>query len=498
MAPLPPRTPVIIGVGFHQERDDDPTRCAEPYALMVQAVRAAAADAGAPALVSALESIAVTQGMWQYRNPGRLVAAALGCPAARSIVSDLGVLQLTPFHTLCQAIASGEQTLGVVTGGEAQYRALRGMITQQPAGETEQPEDTPPPDVHLGSRDPFCSDLEGQRGLNLPVELFAIIESALRHAEGLSIAAHRDRIAALYSGFSEIAAANPHAWRREPVPPEAIRDASAKNPMLAFPYTKRHCTQWNVNHGVAILVASAETAARLGLDPQRWIFPLAAVESRHVVVLAQQRRLHSHPGTMLCGERALALAAVTREELHAAELYSCFPAAVRSFAHDLRLDGVCPLTVTGGMAFAGGPYNHASLEGLARMVEVLRAAAPPRRSGLVANLSGIFGKQGCLVLSSAPTATGFQFEDVTARVAAQDAPLPLDAEYAGPATIVGYTVVYLRDQATHAIAICDTPAGARTVVRSEVRALLEKMTREEFCGRVVLVARDGQFTLSPD
>jgi len=33
---------------------------------------------------------------------------------------------------------------------------------------------------------------------------------------------------------------------------------------------------------------------------------------------------------------------------------------------------------------------------------------------------------------------------------------------------------------SHAIAICDTPQGRRTVVRSEDQALLESMTREEF------------------
>lgn len=495
MPPLDPRTPVLVGVGFCQQRDDDPTRCDEPYQLMVRAVRAAAADAGDPALPAQLQSVAVTQGMWQYRNAGRLVADALGCPTATSILSDLGVLQLTPFDDLCRRIAAGEQEIGVVTGGEAQYRALRGMITQQPAAETEQPEDTPPPDVHLKSSDPFCSDLEGQRGLSLPVELFAIIESALRHAEGLGVEEHRDRIAALYSGFSAVAAANPHAWRREVVPAADIRDATGRNAMLAFPYTKRHCTQWNVNHGVALIVCAAGRAERLGLDPARWIYPVAAAESRHVVVLAQQRQLHRHAGTIRAGERALALAGLAPGDLTAAELYSCFPAAIQSFARDLRLQGVCPLTVTGAMPFAGGPYNHFSLEGLARMAEVLRAGGPGRRAGLVANLSGIFGKQGCTVLSTAPNPGGFAFEDVTARVAAEEPPLPLDGDYAGPATIVGYTVVYLRETPTHAVAICDTPAGARTVARAEDPALLAAMTREEFCGRTVSVTGDGRFAI---
>ncbi|MBI3784517.1 MAG: hypothetical protein HY270_14070 [Deltaproteobacteria bacterium] len=498
MPKLAPNTPIIVGIGFHQERIDDPTQCAEPYQLMVRAVRNAAGDAGSNALLRQLESISVPQGMWQYRNPGKLIAEAIGCPSAKSIISDLGVLQLTLLSDLCRAIAAGEQQIGVVTGGEAQFRELRSMITQQPVHDTPQPEDTPEPDVHHTSKDPFCSDLEGQRGLHLPAELFAIIESALRHHQGLSVDAHRDTLARLYSSFSEVAAANPHAWRREPVRAEEIRNATPKNSMLAFPYTKRHCTQWNVNQAVAILVCSAARAQQLGLDPSGWIYPVSAAESKHVVVLAQQRQLYSHPGTELCGERALALAGIAPKDLKAVELYSCFPAAIQSFALDLKVDGVCPLTVTGSMAFAGGPFNHFSLEGVARMVEVLREnepeQSPARRFGLVSNLSGIFGKQACVVLSNQFGEAGYGYEDVTAAAAKIDLPVPLDGEYAGPATIAGYTVMFNRDDPSHAIAICDTPEGKRTVARTEDKALLVAMTQEEFCGRKIEVSRNGRFS----
>ena len=501
MRKLPPNTPIIVGIGFHQERIDDPTQCAEPYQLMVRAVCNAADDAGCEDLLRQLESVSVPQGMWQYRNPGKLIAAALGCPSAKSVISDLGVLQLTLLSDLCRAIVAGAQALGVVTGGEAQFRELRSMITQQPVRDTQQPEDTPEPDVHHTSQDPFCSDLEGQRGLHLPVELFAIIESALRYHQRLSIEEHRDRIANLYSSFSQIAAANPHAWRREPMSADEIRNPSAKNSMLAFPYTKRQCTQWNVNQAVAIIVCSAAKAEQLGLRNDGWIYPLAAVESKHVVVLAQQRQLHSHPGTVLCGERAFAMAGIDTHDIVAAELYSCFPSALQSFAQDFRLEDACPLTVTGAMPFAGGPFNSFSLQGVARMVEVLRSGelgrASERRVGLVSNLSGIFGKQGCVVLSNRPNGRGYGYENITRAVARNDLPLPLAADYTGPATIVGYTVMFNRDEISHGIAICDTPNGERTVVRTEDKTLLESMTREEFCGRVIEVLNDGRFQQRP-
>ena len=495
---LPENTPVVVGVGFEKQRHDDPRECSEPYELMVSAARAAADDAGSAAILADIESISVAQGLWKYRNVGKLVADALGCPKAKSIVSDLGVLQLKLVSDLCNAIAAGNQRLGLVTGGEAKYRELRSKITGEPVSETEQGEETPEPDERHSSSDPFCSDLEAARGFFSPVELFAMIESALRYEEGLGIDEHRDKVAELYGEFSRVAAANPHAWRDEVILPDEIRNATERNSMQAFPYTKLHCSQWNVNQAVAILICSVGKARDLGLASDAWIYPLAAVESKHVVVLAQQKKLHSHLGSVLAGERAMSLADISRHDVSAAELYSCFPAAVRSFAHDFKLDEACPLSVTGAMPFAGGPFNHASLDGVARMVEVLRETnggtqGSKPRIGLVSNLSGIFGKQGCAVFSNFPSGTGYKYEEITAEVAKIDKPVSLDEHYAGPATIVGYTVVFRGNEPSHGLAICDTPGNKRTVVRTEERDLMDAMVREEFCGRRVSVSADGSF-----
>ena len=493
-----PNAPVIIGVGFCQQKLDDPLASMEPCRLMVQALRNAAADAGNPALLPQLESIAVEQGMWQYRNPGRLIAAEIGCAGAKSILADLGVLQLTPLFDLMNAIAAGEQQLGVVTGGEAKYRELRAKITGVEVHNTAEAKDTPAPDVYHPTPDPFATEAEAKAGIMMPVELFAVIESALRHHKGLGIEQHRDHLAELYSGFSRIAAENPHAWNRELVPAEVNRNADAKNAMLAFPYTKKHNSQWNVNQAVAIIACSVAKARELGIDESRWIYPLSAVQSRHVVCLAEQKSLFSHPGTRIAGERAYALAGIAPANIDFADLYSCFPAAVQSFALDLELEGVCPWTVTGSMAFAGGPYNHAALDGVARMVEVLRGEAGKGSTpcfGLTSNLSGIFGKQAVAVFSDRPGERGYGFEDVTAEVAAKDPALSSTTEYEGPARVVGYTVSYSRNEISHGFAYCDTADGRRTVARSEDKALLERMTTEEFVGREVLIRADRTFCL---
>lgn len=492
MTAIDPNTPVIIGVGFYQEKLEDPAASLEPYQLMLKAVRDAASDAtaiagDAAAVISQLDSISICQGMWEYKNPGKLLADELGCTSAKTILADLGVLQLGPLFDLCQAIAAGEQALGVVTGGEAKYRELRSKITGQPIANTAQAEDTPAPDVYYATPDPFASELESQAGIFLPVQLFAIMESALRHHQGLGIEEHRDKLAQLYSSFSAIAANNPHAWNREVVAPEHIRNPVGKNAMLAFPYTKKHNTQWNVNQSVAIIVCSVAKAQALGLATEQWIYPLSQVQSRHVVTLSQQRTLFSHPGTIMAGERACELAQISNKKIDAAELYSCFPAAIQSFALDLGLEGVCPYTVTGSMAFAGGPYNHAGLDGVARMVEVLREAGADRQVGLVSNLSGIFGKQAVALFSNMPNPAGYCFEDITEAVAAVDGPLPLNGDYQGPATVVGYTVAFNKDDPANAFAYCDIPGGERTVVTTTDPHIMALMMREEFVGRSIQV-----------
>lgn len=492
------RVPVIVGVGFRQEKSDDPTACPEAWRLMADAVLAAAADTGVGGIAGRIESVSVVQGMWRYVNPGKLVADAVGCPGAKSILADLGVLQLAVLFDLLRAIEEGRTSIGVVTGGEAKYRDLRASITGVTLDQVVEPEGTPPPDVHHPIPDPFATEAESRAGISMPVELFGVIESAMRAHDGLGIEEHRDRVARLYASFSEIAARNPHAWLRSPLSAGEIRDAGPKNAMLAFPYTKRQASQWNVNQAVAILACSAARARELGIDESRWIHPVAAVQSRHVLCLAEQPTLHTRLGTRLVGERARELAGIAPGELDATELYSCFPAAIQSFARDLAIGEGVPWTVTGSMAFAGGPFNSASLEGTARMVEVLRElpgrAPGGRRNGLVSNLSGIFGKQAVLVLSDRPAPGGFRFADVTDEVAAREPALPTTADYVGPATIAGYVVSCERGAPSRAFAYCDTADGRRTVARNSDPALLERMTREEFVGRRVAIADDRTFS----
>jgi hypothetical protein len=77
-----------------------------------------------------------------------------------------------------------------------------------------------------------------------------------------SLRAPQTAAAQLYSECSAIAAAIPHAWRRELVPGEVMRNPTETNAMLAFPYTKS-ATQWNV--GTSTTASPARPSPRASL-----------------------------------------------------------------------------------------------------------------------------------------------------------------------------------------------------------------------------------------
>jgi acetyl-CoA C-acetyltransferase len=407
------------------------------------------------------------------------------------VLAELGVLQQTLLSDACRAIARGDEEVALVTGGEAKYRALRAKLAAVSAAETIQTDVTP--DRVLAPAEPFWSEVEASRGLMMPVQFFAVIESALRHADGLGIEVHRDRVAALWARFAEVAAGNPHAWRRTPVTAAEIRNASAENPMLAFPYTKQHSSDWNVDQAAGLILCSAAKARALAIPETRWVHPHSSAESNHVLPVSARAELHRSPGAAIAGARALALAGRRSDEVEHVELYSCFPAAVQVLARELGFGLERSLTVTGGMRFAGGPLNNYVLQATARMAEVLRG--DPGSVGLVSCVSGFLNKLGFAVWGSTPASRGFEYANVSDEVAAQAKPREIVGEWTGPAVIAGYTVLYSGAKSSRAIAVCDLPDGRRSVAASDAPELAEAMTREEFCGRSVTIGAGGELRL---
>jgi acetyl-CoA C-acetyltransferase len=481
---------VLVGAGAVSQREEDPARAREPLALMIAALERAAEDAGSRALLERADSVRAPRGFWDYPDPCRLVAERFGASQARTEIAEIGILQTTSLGHAAADIAAGRADVVLVTGAEARHRALRATKAGVDAPLTKQAPATP--DTVLRPHAPILSAAEMKAGLLMPVSQYATIENALRAAEGVSIEKHRDAVASLWAGFAAVAAENPDAWSRERVDAAEIADP-ARNPMQAFPYGKLHCSQWNVDQAAGLIFCSVATARALGIPRARWIFPLAIADANPMIPFTERRALHRCAGFAKAGERVFAHTGRSLADVAYREIYSCFPSAVRIQLRELGIDDDRPLTVTGGMAFAGGPLNHFVFQSLVRMAQLLRD--DPGSLGLVTAVSGIVTKQGVSLWSSELGAAPFAHHDVSAETERETARVELVEGAAGAATIASYTVLYQGGVAKRAVLLCDLGDGRRALALCDDAALIAVATSQELCGRALRIAANGGVAL---
>src|SRR5438067_2258260 len=159
--------------------------------------------------------------------------------------------------------------------------------------------------------------------------------------------------------------------------------------------------------GIA-LVAGAEAARASGVPQDRWVFPWSGADAHDHWFVSERADLHSSPAIRLAGQAALELAGAGIDDIAHVDLYSCFPSAVQIGAAELGLgldEPDRPLTVTGGLSFAGGPGNNYAMHSIAAMVDVLRA--DPGAKGLVTALGWYITKHSVGVYSTEPPPKGF-------------------------------------------------------------------------------------------
>jgi acetyl-CoA C-acetyltransferase len=484
--PIDPRTPVLVGAAAVTQRAEDPRELSEPLELMAEALERAAEDAGSKSLLTDVDSIWAPRGFWEYSDPGRLLAERFGAADVRTVVAEIGVLQTSVLGLAATEIAEGRCDIAMIVGAEARDRASRLKRQGLEVPLTRQSDSQP--DEVLRPAAEIMGKLEIELGLVTPVIQYSMIDNALRAHEGQSIDDHRRALGDLWAGMSRVAAGNDHAWNRDAMSSEAIREANPSNRMLAFPYTKWLVSQWNVNQAGGLVLCSYEKAKRLGLDERRFVFPLAVVDSNRMVTLSERRELHRSPGFRFAGERAAEHLDRGLDEIDHLEIYSCFPAAVRVQQRELGLGRTRSVTQTGGMTFGGGPLNNFVLQGWVGMIECLRA--DPGALGLVTAISGLITKQGVSVLGPEPS-PAFLFADVSDAVDAEHRPVHVEADAAGRGRVASYTVGRIGAAESGVAIVVDLDDGQRTLRVLDDGALAERGMRQELCGRAVEVTSEG-------
>jgi len=503
---LDPRTPVLVGVGQVTERPDESrpvTQRAEPVDLMADALLAASADcAGGGAgdrLLARARSLRIMVPLsWRYVNPALLVAGRLGlAPAELALTVIGGNSPQTVVSLTARAIAAGEMDVALLAGADCIYtrRAARRDPDRPILPWTTQPPDTPEP-VLLGTDRAPVTEVELAHGLDRPVTVYPLFENALRAAAGEGITEHQTRVSEMWARFSDVAATNPYAWSPRARTALELRTVGPANRMVCFPYPKLFNANDRVDQGAALILCSVEAARAAGVPEDRWVFPLSGADAHDHWFLSHRHDLHSSPAIRLAGAAALRGAGVGIDEIAHIDLYSCFPCAVQIAAHELGLsidDPDRPLTVTGGLGFAGGPGNNYVSHSIATLADRLRA--DPGSLGLVTGLGWYVTKHAVGVWSTRPPQAGFAYDSPQDEVDGLPQRAPASA-FAGDATVETYTVIHGRDgEPERAIVSLLTTEGDRAWATLADTDALGSLETGEGCGRRVRVGADGRADL---
>ena len=237
------------------------------------------------------------------------------------------------------------------------------------------------------------------------------------------------------------------------------------------------------------------------MPAERWLFPHVALHSSEAVTLTARRRLEEWPAMEVLGRAAAGHLGRPLRELRLAEVYSCFPAAVRVQQRELGLDPDGTPTLTGGMAFAGGPFNHFVLQSLGVLGGRLRdraGRAGPAHDGvghaLQARPRRLVGHAAGRERRARSSPTWRPRRSRPPR-SCRSSSAPPGATT--PATVVSFTVTYGGDEGLDPVRtaiVADLPDGVRTAATCEDAGTARLAVTEGLIGRAVSV-KDTTFSL---
>ncbi len=464
---------MIVGAAQLSGRDSDN----EPIEMMTTVAKAALAQGPVP-----LDSVRVVGGIWPYQDPGSLVAERLGITASTALTRLGGNEALDLVNTTAQDISNGHLDAALICSAET----MRTRRRDRRAGRkspylTER--DGAAPGITYGSTAKFWEAADETVWATEAVNFYAMASSAVRHQGSLTPTEYTDQISELWANASAVAGTNPHAWLPDPKSAAEIAEPSESNRMVAAPYTKLMTSNINVDQAAALVICSTEVARAAGIDPSTWIFPLAGTGGHDPLIARTRWSFAESPTMRIAGRRALAMSRLGLDEIDRIDLYSCFPSAVQVGMNELGLPEDRPFTITGGMTFAGGPFNSYSMHSAVRAIELLRDQGG---RALVTGNGGWLTKHSFSVLSTDPEVE-FRYERPQDQIDAEPV-RPTMTEAPENVTIHAYTIGYSRTgEAQRAMLVVSDSRGARAWATSTDDATIAELLAEDCVGRPIPV-----------
>jgi acetyl-CoA C-acetyltransferase len=456
--------------------------------MMVQAIEKAATDAGLTSVPNPDSIRVVNLLSWKYGNPAQFIAEDLKLSPRELGYSAMGGnTPQTLVNAASRQILAGELDLVILTGGET----TRTRARYRKAGVEPQWRSTDSVPVLVSEDLTMNMPEELERKIGMPIQVYPMFETALRAQAGRTIEEHQKHISELWARFSAVAAKNPYAWSPKEYTAEEIRTPTANNRMIGFPYTKFMNSNNDVDMSAALIMCSVEKAEALGVPRDRWIFPHSGSDAHEHAFISHRNHFYDTPAIELAGHRVLELAGLTINDIDIVDLYSCFPAAVQLGAKSLGLDINSQLTRTGGLPFAGGPWNNYVMHAIATVASELRAGIG--KTGLVWANGGYTTKHAFGVYSTEPPATGFKYDYPQDQIDAMPRrSLASPADAAGDVTVEAYSVMHDRDgNPERSIISCLLDDGRRAWGETADIATGHDMCTNEWVGKRVRLDASG-------
>jgi acetyl-CoA C-acetyltransferase len=483
-------TPIIVGAGQCVEREYTES---SPMDLAGRASAAAIAASGGQGVAESIDTIAVVKifsdsaPMWSSKlgrsnNPPQSVAKRIGASPRHRIYSETGGNEpqtlLMEFFADLQA---GERDCVLLCGAEA--------IKNQRNAERS--------DLELDWTEEFDEELEDRgfgifvasqqerfNGLVAPIYYYMLMEEYRRQRLGLSREDYTARECRMLEVFNGVAGDNPHAQFPNPMSADEMMGAE----LLTHLYTKRMVAQDSVNQGAALLLTTVGRARALGIPEDNWVYMHGAAKG-----LDFDLSVRPDPSVSAMAhevvQRAFDMAEKNVREIALVDIYSCFPVAVTAVTEELGLatDGSEPLTLTGGLAFFGGPGNNYSMHALAEMWSQIRGDA--NQYAFIHANGGVLSKHASGIFSREPSIVDWS----TARTQVDQASLPQldDIQHPDSGTVISYSINYMKGEPVQGIILCESDDGRRFVshTRPEDQDVVKAMVDDEPAGCRVNVSR---------
>ncbi len=476
--------PIIVGASQVTQRWSEDGPHLDALGLMETAARAAIDDTGSRQAIRSIDTLAVVNTItWSYRDAPGLLCDRLGIEPSRRVYTAIGGnIPQTLVNRYAAELEAGRAAMVLLCGAEAGYSARKvasGMdLGWPPFAEPERIDG----DRRLGS-----SDYEARYELTLPTFVYPFFETALRAASGRKPNEHAAFLGRLCSRMSHVAAAHANAWSREALTAEQITTVTPDNRIVGYPYTKRMNANMSVDQGAALLLTTTAQAERLGIDEDRWVYPMGGADLVDVWEVTRRRRLDESPAIRQAIRLALEQAAVELPAIDWFDFYSCFPCAVQIGMRmaGLDIDDRRGPTVTGGLPYFGGPGNNYSMHAIATIVDRIRRE--PDRLAMVTALGWYVTKHAVGVYGRRPPAVAWNERDtrcVQTRIDEDALPPPID-ECNGTLTVEAFMIRHRRSgEPRRGVVLGRDHAGRRAL--AEIEATAEELTdmeRDELVGR---------------